>query len=132
MAAMACPLKQKPAPLSYGGPQEIGTHEELDSQYRCSTFFQALPDDVLAVISKFLCPRDVCSLSLCCKSLTSFAISDKISFSQCERLGAIKAEDLILWRKSMASYEALCRFLLSIRPLIGMWVHQNPELGNVV
>ncbi|KAL4183787.1 hypothetical protein AMTRI_Chr11g100030 [Amborella trichopoda] len=133
MAAMACPLQEKPVPsLSYGGPLEIGAHEELDSQYQSSNFLQTLPDDVLAVISKFLCPRDVCNLSLCCKSLTGFAVSDKVWFSQCERLGALKAEDLILWRKSMASYKALCRFLLSVRPLIGMWVHQNPELGNVV
>ncbi|KAL4194172.1 hypothetical protein AMTRI_Chr05g57990 [Amborella trichopoda] len=88
MAAMACPLQEKPVPsLSYGGP------------------LKTLPDNVFAVISKFLCPIDVCNLSLCCKSLT--------------------ADDLILWRNSMASYKALCRFLVSVRPLVGMWVHQN-------
>ena len=36
------------------------------------------------------------------------------------------------WRKGVASYKALCRFLMSVKPLIGIWVHQNPELGNVV
>ncbi|XP_055834049.1 F-box protein At5g39450-like isoform X2 [Solanum dulcamara] len=42
------------------------------------------------------------------------------------------ALDVIEWRKGVCSYKALCHFLVSIKPLLGIWVHQNPELGNVV
>ncbi|MCL7049787.1 hypothetical protein MKW94_028841 [Papaver nudicaule] len=30
------------------------------------------------------------------------------------------------------SYKCLCKFMFSVQPLLGIWVHQNPELGNVV
>ncbi|KAJ1401234.1 F-box protein [Sesbania bispinosa] len=64
-----------------------------------------LPDDVFAIVSRFLSPRDMC---------------------------IVPHKDLVEWRKGVSSYKALCRFLLSVQPLIGIWVHQNPELGNVV
>ncbi|KAJ1391490.1 F-box-like domain superfamily [Sesbania bispinosa] len=91
-----------------------------------------LPDDVFAIVSRFLSPRDMCNLSLCCKSLNALVASEKIWLTQCEILGIVPHKDLVEWRKGVSSYKALCRFLLSVQPLIGIWVHQNPELGNVV
>lgn len=35
-------------------------------------------------------------------------------------------------RPFLSSYRALCRFLLSARPLLGVWVHDNPNQGNFV
>jgi hypothetical protein len=32
----------------------------------------------------------------------------------------------------MPSYRSICRFISSVKPLLGIWVHQNPELGNLV
>nr|KYP47463.1 F-box protein At5g39450 family [Cajanus cajan] len=91
-----------------------------------------LPDDVFAIVSRFLSPRDVCNLCLCCKSLNALVASEKLWLSQCDVLGIVPHKDLVEWRKGVASYKALCRFLMSVQPLIGIWVHQNPELGNVV
>ncbi|XP_043711486.1 F-box protein At5g39450-like isoform X2 [Telopea speciosissima] len=97
-----------------------------------SSLLRALPDDVFAIISHSLSPRDLCNLSLCCRSLYDLASSDKVWLSQCEMVGVIAGQDLVEWRNGVSSYNALCRFLVSVRPLIGIWVHQNPELGNVV
>ncbi|KAK6128421.1 hypothetical protein DH2020_037833 [Rehmannia glutinosa] len=69
-----------------------------------SSLLLALPDDIFSLIARSLSPRDVCSLGLSCRDLHAIVASDK----------------------------ALCRFLVNIHPLIGIWVHQNPELGNVV
>ncbi|AES72906.2 F-box plant protein, putative [Medicago truncatula] len=91
-----------------------------------------LPDDVFAIISKSFSPRDICNLSLCCKSLNSLVASEKIWLTQCQVLCIVPHKDLVEWRKGVCSYKALCRFLLKVQPLIGIWVHQNPELGNVV
>lgn len=103
-------------------------HEPCDSN-----MLQFLPDDVFAIVSQFLSPRDVCNLGLCCKSLNSLVSSEKIWLTQCEVLGIMPHnKDLVEWRKGVSSYKALCRFLLKVQPLIGIWVHQNPELGNVV
>ncbi|KAI4313118.1 hypothetical protein L6164_026126 [Bauhinia variegata] len=92
----------------------------------------SLPDDVFAIFSCFLSPRDICNLSLCCRSLYTLVASEKVWLTQCEMLGIVPLKDLVEWRKGVSSYRALCRFLVSVRPLIGIWVHQNPELGNVV
>ncbi|XP_050205372.1 F-box protein At5g39450 [Mercurialis annua] len=92
----------------------------------------ALPDDVFAIISRSLSPTDICNLSLCCRTLSSVVASEKVWLSQCEMMGIVPHRDLIEWRKGMSSYRALCRFLVSVKPLLGIWVHQNPELGNVV
>nr|XP_016494927.1 PREDICTED: F-box protein At5g39450-like [Nicotiana tabacum] len=97
-----------------------------------SSLLLALPDDVFAIVSKSLIPRDVCNLGLCCRKLHDLAASDKIWFSQCNMLGVVPHRDLVEWRKGLCSYKALCRFLVGITPLLGIWVHQNPELGNVV
>ncbi|KAL2342896.1 hypothetical protein Fmac_004181 [Flemingia macrophylla] len=91
-----------------------------------------LPDDVFGMVSGFLLPRDACNLSLCCKSLYALASSEKVWFSQCDMLGVVPSKDLVEWREGVASYKALCRFLLSVKPMLGIWVYQNPELGNLV
>lgn len=97
-----------------------------------SSLLLCLPDDVFAIVSRFLLPRDVCNLSLCCKSLYAFAASEKVWIIQCDMVGMVPHKDLVEWREGVSSYKALCRFLLSVKPLLGIWVHQNPELGNLV
>ncbi|MQL72744.1 hypothetical protein Taro_005144 [Colocasia esculenta] len=93
-----------------------------------------LPDDVLGLIACSLRPCDVCSLILCCRGLRdALTSSDKVWLAQCARIGPSPAV-LSRWQEvgGIASYQALCRFLLAVAPLLGIWVHQNPELGNVV
>jgi len=91
-----------------------------------------LPDDVFTIICRFLSTRDICILSLCCRSLYVLVASEKVWLTQCDMVGIVPHRDLLEWRKGVSSYRALCRFLVSVKPLIGIWVHQNPELGNVV
>uniref|UniRef100_A0A1D1YHP3 F-box protein At5g39450 n=1 Tax=Anthurium amnicola TaxID=1678845 RepID=A0A1D1YHP3_9ARAE len=93
-----------------------------------------LPEDVLGLIARSLRPADVCSLILCCRGLRdALSSSDKVWLALCEGVGPHPAE-LSRWRDAGAvpSYRSLCRFLLAVAPLLGIWVHQNPELGNVV
>lgn len=97
-----------------------------------SNLLLILPDDVFALVSRSLSPRDVCNLSLCCRSLCALVASERVWLTLCEMIGIVPHRDLIEWRKGVSSYKALCRFLVCIQPLIGIWVHQNPELGNVV
>ncbi|XP_022141802.1 F-box protein At5g39450-like [Momordica charantia] len=97
-----------------------------------SSLLLSLPDDVFSIVSRSLAPRDLCNLSLCCRSLYATVTSEKVWLTQCEMVGILAAKELIEWRTGMASFKALCRFLSSVEPLIGIWVHQNPELGNVV
>ncbi|VFQ63564.1 unnamed protein product [Cuscuta campestris] len=97
-----------------------------------SSFILALPDDLFAAVAKSLSPRDVCNLTLCCKSFQELVTSEKIWLAQCEALGLVSHCELIEWRKGVSSFKAICRFLVGISPLLGIWVHQNPELGNVV
>ncbi|KAF6147958.1 hypothetical protein GIB67_001533 [Kingdonia uniflora] len=94
----------------------------------------SLPDDVFTIMSKSLTPRDVCSLSLCCRNLNELAVSDKVWVRQCKTVGVgfVGYRDIVEWREGVSCYKSLCRFLLGVKPLIGIWVHQNPELGNVV
>ncbi|KAJ7957052.1 F-box family protein [Quillaja saponaria] len=96
------------------------------------SLLQCLSDDVFTIISRSLLPRDMCNLSLCCRSLSALVASEKIWHTQCDRLAIVPHKDLVDWRKGVSSYKALYRFLVSVQPLIGIWVHQNPELGNVV
>ncbi|GAB2218604.1 hypothetical protein Droror1_Dr00001830 [Drosera rotundifolia] len=91
-----------------------------------------LPDDVFAVVGRSLSPRDICILSLCCRGLNVVTSSEKLWLTQCELVGVVPSKDLVVWRKAVLSYKALCRFLVNVKPLLGIWVHQNPELGNVV
>ncbi|XP_058089841.1 F-box protein At5g39450 [Magnolia sinica] len=105
----------------------------LESTDPCgSHLFLSLPDDVLAIISRSLHPRDTCNLSLCCRAFQSLAHSDKIWHVQCSRLQLLPPRELTEWRVAFPSYKSICLFLLRIQPLLGLWVHQNPELGNVV
>ncbi|KAH9618744.1 hypothetical protein KSS87_020604 [Heliosperma pusillum] len=97
-----------------------------------SSWLVDLPDDILAIIGRSLSPRDICNLSLCCRSLSVLGAFDKIWLTQCEALGVVSSRDLVEWRKAVLSYKALCKFITSVKPLVGIWVHQNPELGNVV
>lgn len=97
-----------------------------------SSMLLYLPDDVFAIISRSFSPKDICNLSLCCKSLNTLVASEKIWLTQCEVLSIVPHKDLVEWRKGVSCYKALCRFLVKVQPLIGIWVHQNPELGNVV
>ncbi|KAM7259791.1 hypothetical protein ACFE04_015532 [Oxalis oulophora] len=94
----------------------------------------ALPDDVLVTISRLLSPPQLCTLTMCCKFLHHILNSDKFWFPQCQlQLGGIvSSQDLIEWGEAVSGYKALCRFLFNVKPLLGIWVHQNPELGNVV
>ncbi|KAJ0230838.1 F-box domain-containing protein [Hirschfeldia incana] len=93
----------------------------------------SLPEDVFAATSRFLSPSDVCNLSLCCKSLCDLVDTEKIWFVQCELVKALPLSEIVRWRVGISSYKALCRFLVeAVKPLAGVWVHQAPELGNVV
>ncbi|XP_068648157.1 F-box protein At5g39450-like isoform X2 [Aristolochia californica] len=101
-----------------------------------SRFLLTLPDDVLALISLALTPVDLCNLALACRELRSLAFSDKLWLPQCERLladhGRVR-EHLLAWHAAaLPSFKSVCKFLRLVRPLLGLWVHQNPELGNVV
>uniref|UniRef100_A0A7C9A1C5 F-box domain-containing protein n=1 Tax=Opuntia streptacantha TaxID=393608 RepID=A0A7C9A1C5_OPUST len=104
----------------------------MSSRMCGSNLLVDLPDDVLALIGRSLSPKDICNLSLCCKSLNTLVTSDKIWLTQCEMVAVLSSKDLVEWRRAVQSYKALCRFLISVKPLVGIWVHQNPELGNVV
>ncbi|KAG8373681.1 hypothetical protein BUALT_Bualt11G0049900 [Buddleja alternifolia] len=98
-----------------------------------SRLLSTLPDDIFAILARSLSPRDVCSLGLSCRDLHAVVASDKVWFAQCDKMGLFSCTStLIEWRKGVCSYKALCRFLVNVQPLIGIWVHQNPELGNVV
>lgn len=97
-----------------------------------SCLLRNLPDDVFAIVSRFLSPKDICNLSLCCRSLYALVASEKVWLTQCDAVGMLPHKDIVEWRNGVSSYKALCRFLVSVQPLIGIWVHQNPELGNVV
>ncbi|KAL0423870.1 UNVERIFIED_CONTAM: F-box protein [Sesamum radiatum] len=97
-----------------------------------SSLLLALPDDIFSLITRSLSPRDVCSLGLSCRDLHAIVASDKVWLAQCDKLRLVPCSTLIEWRKGVCSYKALFRFLVNIHPLLGIWVHQNPELGNVV
>ncbi|EYU40085.1 hypothetical protein MIMGU_mgv1a022813mg [Erythranthe guttata] len=91
-----------------------------------SSLLLALPDDIFPVITSSLSPRDVCSLN-------SVLSSDEVWLAQCNKLGILLPfSNLAEWREGVSSYKALCRFLMTIHPLMGIWVHETPELGNVV
>ncbi|XP_024522473.1 F-box protein At5g39450 [Selaginella moellendorffii] len=95
----------------------------------------ALPDlplDLLGLITSRVGHRDLCILSATCRKLRSACSSDKLWLPQCQRLAEGESIDLNAWRSGMESHRALYRFLAGARPLLGIWVHQNPELGNLV
>ncbi|RWR98036.1 F-box protein [Cinnamomum micranthum f. kanehirae] len=92
--------------------------------------FFSLPDDILPILSASLLHRDLCNLSLCCRSLRILAFSDVLWHIQCSITGLLSRATSR--RPFLSSYRALCRFLLSARPLLGVWVHDNPNQGNFV
>ncbi|KAG2307582.1 hypothetical protein Bca4012_083425 [Brassica carinata] len=109
------------------------TIRELRSESFGTCLLLLLPEDVFAATSRFLSPSDICNLSLCCKSLCDLVDTEKIWFVQCELVKALPLSDIVRWRIGISSYKALCRFLVEVvKPLVGVWVHQEPELGNVV
>ncbi|CAD5333478.1 unnamed protein product [Arabidopsis thaliana] len=92
-----------------------------------------LPEDIFVVISRFLSPSDICNLILCGKSLRALVDSEKTWLVQCEEVKVLPFLEIVQWRIGISSYKALCRFLVEVvKPLLGIWVQQNPELGNVV
>ncbi|KAJ4902661.1 F-box protein [Raphanus sativus] len=94
-----------------------------------------LPEDVIAAIPRFLSPSDVCNLSLCCKILYDLVLahSENIWLAQCELVKVLPLSEIVRWRTGISSYKTLCRFLVEVmKPLIGVWVNQVPELGNFV
>ncbi|KAL7131913.1 hypothetical protein ABFS83_12G036800 [Erythranthe nasuta] len=92
----------------------------------------ALPDDIFSIIASTLSPRDLCSLGVSCPGLNDVVSSDKVWFAQCNKFGLLPLSTLIEWRQGVSSYKALCRFLVNIHPLMGIWVHKYPLLGNLV
>ncbi|EFH47036.1 hypothetical protein ARALYDRAFT_494041 [Arabidopsis lyrata subsp. lyrata] len=106
---------------------------DLGSESFGACLLLSLPEDVIAVIARFVSPRDICNLSLCCKSLCEVFDSERIWLVQCEVVKVLSLSEMIQWRIGISSYKAFCRFLGEVmKPLVGVWVHQNPELGNVV
>ncbi|KAF3555759.1 hypothetical protein F2Q69_00016347 [Brassica cretica] len=94
-----------------------------------------LPEGVIAAIPRFLSPSDVYNLSLCCKSLYDLVLanSENIWLAQCELVQVLPLSEIVQWRTGISSYKTLCRFLAGVmKPLIGVWVNQVLELGNVV
>ncbi|KAL2609158.1 hypothetical protein R1flu_027731 [Riccia fluitans] len=93
-------------------------------------FLEELPDDVLALVSAMISPQDVMRLSATCRKLRDACSADKLWLPHCERINC--GIDCYSWRSGVESYRALYRFMISVRSLVGLWVHQNPELGNLV
>ncbi|KAL6658699.1 hypothetical protein ACP70R_002739 [Stipagrostis hirtigluma subsp. patula] len=93
----------------------------------------SLPEDVLALISAHLRPRDLLALSAASRRLRlALSAADKAWLAQCRRL-LPSPPHLLAWRAAAGgSSLAVCRFLHSAAPLLGLWAHQNPELGNLV
>ncbi|KAG5400859.1 hypothetical protein IGI04_015466 [Brassica rapa subsp. trilocularis] len=82
---------------------------------------------------RLLSPRDICNLSFCCKSLYDIANSENVWLDQCEIVKVIPSSEIVKWRTGVSSYKSLCRFLVEVmKPLVGVWVYHEPDLGNVV
>ncbi|CAF2272797.1 unnamed protein product [Brassica rapa subsp. narinosa] len=82
---------------------------------------------------RLLSPRDICNLSFCCKSLCDIANSENVWLDQCEIVKVIPSSEIVKWRTGVSSYKSLCRFLVeAMKPLAGVWVYHEPDLGNVV
>lgn len=115
-----------------GKLESSGRGSDEDRRPCGSGLFLNLPEDVLALISAHLFPGDLINLTLSSRSLFSaVSSSEKIWLSQCRRAG-LPPPLLPRWRAGVRSHRALCRFLNTVSHLLGLWVHQNPELGNVV
>lgn len=101
-----------------------------------SSSLHDLPDDVLVLVSACIDYRDLLHLSFTCKKLHELCTSsNKLWMPHCRMamLPSQPPQDLLPhWRSAVESAKALLRFLIAVKPLIGIWVHQNPELGNLV
>ncbi|XXG90604.1 hypothetical protein AAC387_Pa12g2331 [Persea americana] len=89
----------------------------LEVDWCGSQLFFSLPDDILSILSASLLPRDLCNLSLCCRSLRTLASSDVLWHIQCSITGLLSPSYLPKWRPFLSSYRALCCLFLSARPL---------------
>ncbi|CAA7055427.1 unnamed protein product [Microthlaspi erraticum] len=106
---------------------------DFQSESSDACLLPSLPEDVFALISRSLSPNDICNLTLSCKSLFDLVETEKIWLVQCEVVKALPLSELVQWRIGISSYKSLCKFLVEVvKPLVGVWAHQNPELGNVV
>ncbi|CAA7055423.1 unnamed protein product [Microthlaspi erraticum] len=106
---------------------------EFPSESLGTSLLPSLPEDIFAVISRSLSPSDICNLSFCSKSLCALVGSEEIWLAQCELVKALPLSEILQWRIGIRSYKVLCRFLVEVmKPLAGIWVQRNPELGNVV
>ena len=116
------------------GQEAIRTLEsnEWVSRMCAASSLQDLPDDVLALVLESLQPRDLCNMSISCKKLNVLFTSEKVWWQQCLQVTDVGPKNLQAWRNAVSSYKVLCRFLFSVKSLLGIWVHQNPELGNMV
>ncbi|KAL0669718.1 hypothetical protein Bca4012_032422 [Brassica carinata] len=85
-------------------------------EFKCDIFILiSLPENIIVLIYRLLYPSDICNLSFCCKSLCDIVSSENVWLDQCEIV------------------KALCRFLVEVmKPLVRVWVYQEPKLGNVV
>ena len=70
-----------------------------------------LPEDVFAVISRFLSPSDICNLILCGKSLRALVDSEKTWLVQYEVVKVLPQFEIVQWRIGISSYKVLVGFL---------------------
>ncbi|KAJ4902401.1 F-box protein [Raphanus sativus] len=102
-------------------------------EFKCDFFILSLPEDITVLIFRLLSPSDICNLSCCCRSLCDIVNSENVWLDQCENVKVIPPSDIVQWRTGVSSYKSLCRFLVEVmKPLFGVWVYHQPELGNVV
>ncbi|CAA7055424.1 unnamed protein product [Microthlaspi erraticum] len=106
---------------------------EFPSDSFGTCFLLCLPKDLTGAISRLLSPSDICNLCLCCKSLCALVDTEDIWLAQCELVKVLPLSEILQWRTGIRSYKGLCRFLVEVmKPLVGIWVHERPILGNVV
>ena len=107
---------------------------DFKSEYSSDFFILlSLPEDITVLMFRLLSPRDICNLSFCCKSLCDIANSENVWLDQCEIVKVIPSSEIVKWRTGVSSYKSLCRFLVeAMKPLAGVWVYHEPDLGNVV
>ncbi|KAL2622627.1 hypothetical protein R1flu_002832 [Riccia fluitans] len=115
-----------------GGITTPAMEEEAAAETNFSSGFllQELPEDVLTLVSSRISPQDVINMSATCKRLRSACDADRIWVPHCEKIDS--EVDFYSWRKGVNSCRALYRFMASVRSLLGVWVQQNPERGNLV
>ncbi|KAH7372712.1 hypothetical protein KP509_17G017300 [Ceratopteris richardii] len=93
-----------------------------------------LPEDVLERILSYLSPADICNLDMASKDLRAVCSADKVWWNQCEVAFGNQVSRLHLqaWWAALPSWRSIFRFMYSVNSMIGIWVHKNPERGNLV